>query len=720
MGFWAQEEFPRIVNHDFLMVIISMLFVFVYICIHSTSFALGCFAICQILLSVPLALFFYVIIFQIPYFAQVHNLAIFIILGVGADDIFVFMDAWRQSGTMPSMKTLEDRMVFTYSRTSFTVLNTSLTTAIAFFATAAAPIMPIASFGVFAAMMIILNWVMVCTWWPTIVLVWEVYFCRARGIGCCFSCDPCCRSPCKIADQTTNPASDPNGPRLSRRSSEDSAFNRKMAEATNAGIQLKMKLGCMERFFHGVYGPILVWHVGPYKFLKPVSILLAVGMFAMGGYFSAEAATLSTPEEEPKWFPSDHMFTGLTDEMRATFLSGDDDSYISGNLYLGLLDIHNPFYSKWTPEKNRGTVVYDQSFDISRSDAQSSFLQLCADLRTEPCDRPDVCTRPPATITSLNSVSCFLEDFQAYKGGVLPTGASFHSEMQAWVDGPGNAHSEQVGLVNGVVKFVRIDFVFTALTGIPVSKERLLYDRVNGFLDEKFFATAPASLSTCFVYAGRTFPWMTTSESLVTVVLNGFAIIFPCAFIVLFLSSGSIFVAGYATMTVAFITFSVLGFAKIAFGFSLGIGEAIAGNIVIGLSVDYTLHLSHAYMEATDETREAKLVHAATMMGVTVVGGAITTFCSSLFMLACQLTFFARMCTLLSCTIGFSICYAFLFFMPVMALVGPVGEQKPIARRIMEWRASRQKDKGAVKPQPGATSSSTCDQNTSNSTGVLA
>ena len=136
------------------------------------------------------------------------------------------------------------------------------------------------------------------------------------------------------------------------------------------------------------------------------------------------------------------------------------------------------------------------------------------------------------------------------------------------------------------------------------------------------------------------------------VVLQGFQIIFPCAFAILFLSQsahasaiGAALAAAYATLTVALITGSLLGGVKVAFGFSLGIGEAIAGNMVIGLSIDYTLHLSHAYMHSEDKTRDGKVSHAATTMGVTVLAGAFTTFTSALFMVPCQLTFFSQMCT---------------------------------------------------------------------------
>ena len=36
-------------------------------------------------------------IFGITYFTQLHGCAIFLALGIGADDVFVFTDAWKQN-----------------------------------------------------------------------------------------------------------------------------------------------------------------------------------------------------------------------------------------------------------------------------------------------------------------------------------------------------------------------------------------------------------------------------------------------------------------------------------------------------------------------------------------------------------------------------------------------------------------------------------------------
>ena len=50
-------------------------------------------------------------------------------------------------------------------------------------------------------------------------------------------------------------------------------------------------------------------------------------------------------------------------------------------------------------------------------------------------------------------------------------------------------------------------------------------------------------------------------------------------------------------------------------------------------------------------------------MGETVLAGAITTAGSTVFLLACQLTFFTAMGTLIILTVAYSLGYSLLFFM---------------------------------------------------------
>jgi len=92
----------------------SILFVLVYIIYHTGSSFLGCLGMAQIVLTLPSALFFYRIVFRIPFFNQLHILAIYLVLGIGADDIFVFVDAWKQSKEHYSHSA--DRLDYTWRR----------------------------------------------------------------------------------------------------------------------------------------------------------------------------------------------------------------------------------------------------------------------------------------------------------------------------------------------------------------------------------------------------------------------------------------------------------------------------------------------------------------------------------------------------------------------------------------------------------------------------
>ena len=143
-----------------------------------------------ILMSLPLALLFY------PFrFIREHLIAIFLSLGVGADDLFVFVHAWRRAGRLARCKgygrdALIARMELTYAHTSSMVLTTSLTTAMSFVGTAVSPIFSVASLGLYAARCILMNWVLTVTFWPATMALYQ------RISDWWYLC--CCRRCCRL------------------------------------------------------------------------------------------------------------------------------------------------------------------------------------------------------------------------------------------------------------------------------------------------------------------------------------------------------------------------------------------------------------------------------------------------------------------------------------------------------------------------------------------
>ena len=110
------------------------------------------------LFSIFVAFFLFRVVFQVAFFQFINFLIIFVVLGIGADDVFVFMDAFHQSvdelRARGEAATLQARIKHTMRRALHAIFVTSFTTSAAFLATALSPLMPLRSFGIFSALVI--------------------------------------------------------------------------------------------------------------------------------------------------------------------------------------------------------------------------------------------------------------------------------------------------------------------------------------------------------------------------------------------------------------------------------------------------------------------------------------------------------------------------------------------------------------------------------------
>merc|ERR1712048_1223188 len=205
---------------------------------------------------------------------------------------------------------------------------------------------------------------------------------------------------------------------------------------------------------------------------------------------------------------------------------------------------------------------------------------------------------------------------------------------------------------------------------------------ISSFVDSER-SQAPSTLRSIKFHADGLFANYDLGEELLKGFFSGCAIALPIAFLVLLFSTRNVIVALYAVLSVAAIVLCVLGFCKSAMDWDLGIGEAIAGVIVIGYSVDYVVHLAHAYCEAKHHgytTRGERAEFAAKSMGLTVFFGALTTAGSGAVMFFCFFTFFFKMAVLICVTILFSFLFSLGFFMGLVWLIGPENNMGDLPR----------------------------------------
>ena len=116
-----------ILTADGLKAVGSFVAVFLYLRYMLGSWFLTAVGMFEIFMSLPLAWFSFSYIFQIKYFSFLNVLCIFIVIAIGADDIFVFMDAYKQSASKGDevLSSLETRMSWVFRRSGSAMLITS-------------------------------------------------------------------------------------------------------------------------------------------------------------------------------------------------------------------------------------------------------------------------------------------------------------------------------------------------------------------------------------------------------------------------------------------------------------------------------------------------------------------------------------------------------------------------------------------------------------------
>lgn len=194
MGILILEVLLDIVTRDAMLALASFMFVFLYLRLMVGSWFLAIVGMAEILLSVPVSWFLYDTVFQIKYFAFLNTLCLYIVAAIGADDIFIFMDAYKQSAHHDDpevLESLESRMSWVYRRTGSAMAITSATTCAAFLCTLITPLVDIQAFGIFAAIVIFIDYALVMTLFCTAVVIYHNKF---EKPGCFASCLDGCRT----------------------------------------------------------------------------------------------------------------------------------------------------------------------------------------------------------------------------------------------------------------------------------------------------------------------------------------------------------------------------------------------------------------------------------------------------------------------------------------------------------------------------------------------
>jgi hypothetical protein len=195
------SEFLGLLSHDGLLALFALVFVFFYMWFTIESFFLTCCGMMEIVMSLPIAFALWVL-FLGNLISQLQIMAIYVIIGIGADDVFIFYDAWLQSAHAgPGVSSsIERRFAYAYRRSAAAMFVTTCTTCGSFLAGSLSKIPYVSQFCTFTAVVVLVDYLLCISFFATSVVLWEKFMARrlcCGGFGVEKSEEKSCCGPAK-------------------------------------------------------------------------------------------------------------------------------------------------------------------------------------------------------------------------------------------------------------------------------------------------------------------------------------------------------------------------------------------------------------------------------------------------------------------------------------------------------------------------------------------
>jgi hypothetical protein len=646
---------------DLMLATASVAFVFLYVTFNLRSLFLACCGMFEIIVSLPLAYFVWKVLMRQTRISWLQVLSVYIVLCVGADDLFVFHDTWRMSKEKSSAisGSLETRFAWTFKRAALAMLSTTATTAICLIATAASPMGQMKAFGIFTALAIVADYLLVITFFAActvahakyIVPPWQRCFHRCTVTSESFS--ESFRHAAHMKPKTYE--HDLDGAYEGHWHEEEHHQNERPATRF-------LRLRCAPA--------IQRWRWA----LLCASTTLCVGS-AISVYLAMR------PAEELKFFSPDHPwqrtiginaeeFLGLTDwKHPVTLAYGLGSPQLE---YRQTVEFLRPDYSTERP----WSAVYQDSWEFDAA----VQARIAAD-----CDAAAVAT----ALVSTGEVYCVLNVLRDSNATAFPyaTSAELHDALVALYASDGYA-----ALVANISDFPAQTGFVSSSNGAAGGHVVALWHAFNSTIPQTTrptpgsagphweawdsFARARCVDLGC-VQTTQLWRFFDVLRSLFTFALSTTIICVGCSFVVLLIATSNVLIALYATLTIVAIILSVLA-GVLLLGFSFGMFECIFIILTCGMAIDYAVHLAHFYTHASGG-RVRRTTSALHGVGLSILGGAATTMGAGAPQFACAILFFQLNGIFIFLTSGLSLFFSFSMLLPLLMMAGPEGDQGELA-----------------------------------------
>eukprot|EP00039_Didymoeca_costata_P010145 m.136049 g.136049 ORF g.136049 m.136049 type:complete len:2274 (-) comp14722_c0_seq4:389-7210(-) len=159
----------EMLKSDIMWAAYALAFVALYMLFHTGSLFLTFAGILNIILAFPIAYWIYREICLIPHLPILTPVTLFVVIGIAVDDVFVFVDMFKQAH--PSLN-IEGRLLRTMVTASRSTLFTTVTSAAAFAANTLSEIPALSNFGALTALVIACNYFVLLVLIPNVLCFW--------------------------------------------------------------------------------------------------------------------------------------------------------------------------------------------------------------------------------------------------------------------------------------------------------------------------------------------------------------------------------------------------------------------------------------------------------------------------------------------------------------------------------------------------------------------
>ncbi|XP_029790807.1 protein dispatched homolog 1 isoform X1 [Suricata suricatta] len=641
---------------------IAVLLVLLVMCAYTRSLFITLMTMFAVISSLIVSYFLYRVVFNFEFFPFMNLTALVILVGIGADDAFVLCDVWSYAKFDKPHAGTAETVGVTLQHAALSMFVTSFTTAAAFYANYVSNITAIRCFGVYAGTAVLVNYVLMVTWLPAVVVLHERYL---LNILSCF------RKPQQQAYVSKSCWT------AARQKCHRLLFA--ISEASR--IFFEKVLPCVVIKFRYLW---LFWFLA-----------LTVG----GAYIVCVNPKMKLPSlelNEFQLFRASHPFERYDAEYKKLFMF---ERVQRGE------ELHMPITVVWgvSPEdngdplnpKSKGKLALDGSFNIASPASQVWILHFCQKLRNQTFFRQT---------DEQDFTSCFIETFKQwmenqdcdepalylccrrwsfpYKQEIfelcikraimeLERSTGYHLDSKT----PGPRFD-----INDTIRAVVLEFQSTYLFTLAYEKMHQFYKEVDAWISREL-SSAPEGLSNGWFVSNLEFYDLQDSLSDGTLIAMGLSV--AVAFSVMLLTTWNVFISLFAIISITGTIFVTVG-SLVLLGWELNVLESVTISVAVGLSVDFAVHYGVAYRLAPDADREGKVIFSLSRMGSAMAMAALTTFVAGAMMMPSTVLAYTQLGTFMMLIMCVSWAFATFFFQCLCRCLGPQGTcgQIPLPRRL--------------------------------------